>query len=218
MEFDFTKAQLAKIIAGNKHIDEWYAALTDTQLYDDDTEAPSVLDDYEITTPIRVAAFLAQCAHESANFTTITENLNYKWESLRRVFPKYFPTDNLAQQYAHQPAKIANRVYANRMGNRDESSGDGWAYCGRGLIQLTGKNNYSKFADSIGMSLSDTVDHLQTFEGAADSAGWFWYSNGLNALADKNDIVGMTKRINGGTNGLAERTNLFQLAKTILSA
>lgn len=207
MEFEFTEEMLDACL-NNKNISDWYNALID------------VLPKYDITTPTRVAAFLAQCAHESNQFNVLKENLNYRWESLRRVFPKYFPTDELAKQYASKPNKqeaIANRVYANRMGNGPESSGDGWRYCGRGLIQLTGKNNYQAFADSIEMDISEVVDYLGTFEGAVQSACWFWDKNNLNEYADAGDIVTMTKRINGGTNGLEDRKHHYYNILDILS-
>lgn len=207
MEFEFTEEMLDACL-NNKNISDWYNALID------------VLPKYDITTPTRVAAFLAQCAHESNQFNVLKENLNYKWESLRRVFPKYFPTDELAKQYASKPNKqaaIANRVYANRMGNGPESSGDGWRYCGRGLIQLTGKNNYQAFADSIEMDISEVPDYLGTFEGAVQSACWFWDKNNLNEYADAGDIVTMTKRINGGTIGLEDRKHHYYNILDILS-
>ncbi|NDB61567.1 glycoside hydrolase family 19 protein, partial [bacterium] len=146
----------------------------------------------------------------------IKENLNYKATSLRKVFPKYFSTDEIAQEYAHFPEMIANRVYANRMGNGSEDSGDGYKYCGRGLIQLTGHDNYSAFADSLSMTMPETVEFLQTFEGCVQSACWFWESNGLNDLADAGDIKGMTKRINGGYIGLEDRIKHYQHALDVL--
>ena len=155
-----------------------------------------------------MAAFLAQCAHESGGFVFLKENLNYKAASLRKVFPKYFPTDALAEQYASLSNKaeaIANRIYANRMGNGPEESGDGFRYCGRGLIQLTGKSNYINFADSIETPVEEAASYLETFEGAVQSACWFWETNNLNQYADSNDILTMTKRINGGTIGLEDR-------------
>jgi putative chitinase len=193
---ELTKEQLKQLLPKNPYIDQWYNALS------------QLLPDYEINTPQRIAAFLAQCAHESGEFTALKENLNYRAVTLRKIFPKYFPTDEIANQYANLPNKqeaIANRVYANRMGNGDESSGDGFRYCGRGLIQLTGKDNYSWFAASIGISPDEASEYLQTFEGAAQSACWFWEQNNLNAFADAGDILGMTKRINGGTIGLDDR-------------
>lgn len=191
-----TEAQLRELIPRNQYIPQWHKALT------------QLLPDYEINTPQRVAAFIAQCAHESGGFTALKENLNYKWQTLRKIFPKYFPTDELAQQYAAKPNKqeaIANRVYANRMGNGPEESGDGYRYCGRGLIQLTGKDNYSWFAASLEIPVEEASHYLETFEGAAQSACWFWETNNLNQWADKGDILTLTKRINGGTIGLDDR-------------
>ena len=193
------KEQLKQMVK-NPHIDQWYAALE------------QLLDDYEINTPQRVAAFVAQCAHESGNFVFIKENLNYKAASLMKTFGKYFPTADIAAQYANKPERIANRVYANRMGNGDEASGDGFRYCGRGLIQLTGKSNYSNFADSIETAVEETSAYLETFEGAVQSACWFWETNNLNQYADSNDILTMTKRINGGTIGLDDRIKHYNHA------
>jgi putative chitinase len=153
----------------------------------------------------RAAHFFAQTAHESGNFKAFSENLNYGAKGLRGIFGKYFPTDAMARAYERQPQKIANRVYANRMGNGPEESGDGFRYCGRGLIQLTGKSNYSNFADSIETPVEETSAYLETFEGAVQSACWFWETNNLNQYADNNDILTMTKRINGGTIGLEDR-------------
>ena len=195
--FQFTKEQLQKIIPGNPNIDYWYDA------------AYKLLPDYDINTPERVAAFFAQCAHESGEFRTLKENLNYKAESLCRVFPKYFPNIDLANQYAHQQEKIANRVYSNRMGNGSEESGDGFRYCGRGLIQLTGKDNYSAFAESIETTLDQLPEYLMTFEGATQSACWFWETNNLNKWADTGDIITLTKRINGGIIGLEDRQTKY---------
>jgi len=160
---------------------------------------------YDITTPIRQAMFLSQLAHESGNFRFVSENLNYSAEALRRVFGKYFTSDAIAQKYARQPEKIANRVYANRMGNGDEASGDGWKYRGRGLIQLTGTNNYANYSMHAHNNALVDPDIVATPEYAADSAGWFWASNRLNQLADTGDVRAVTRRINGGFNGLADR-------------
>ena len=121
------------------------------------------------------------------------------------IFKKYFPTQELANQYARKPERIANRVYANRMGNGDEASGDGWRYCGRGLIQLTGKDNYTFFAGSLGIPVEEAADYLATFEGAAQSACFFWEQNKLNRFADANDVKGLTRAINGGQIGLEDR-------------
>lgn len=177
-----------------------------------------VCDYYEINTPQRTAAFVAQLAHESGGFNFIKENLNYSAKGLRGVFPKYFPNDAIAAEYARKPAMIAARVYANRMGNGDEASGDGWKFCGRGLIQLTGKNNYTAFANALGITVDEVVDYLETPEGAVASAGWFWDNNGLNKFADSGDFVTLTKRINGGTIGLEDRKHHYELALEILGA
>jgi putative chitinase len=195
-----------KEMVKNPYIDHWYEALE------------QLLDDYEINTPKRVAAFIAQCAHESGNFVFVKENLNYKAASLRKVFGKYFPNDEIAAQYANKPEMIANRVYANRMGNGDEASGDGWRYCGRGLIQLTGKDNYFWFASSLEISPEEAAEYMGTFEGAAQSACWFWETNNLNQWADKSDILTLTKRINGGTIGLEDRIKHYNHALHVLGA
>jgi putative chitinase len=201
-----TPQQLGACIGNNPYLDQWTEALN------------KILPDYGIDTPQRVAAFIAQAAHESGNFTALHENLNYRAVTLRKVFPKYFPTDEMAAQYAQQPEKIANRVYANRMGNGPEESGDGFRYCGRGLIQLTGQQNYQNFADSIETPLDQVPDFLQTFEGAVQSACWFWENNNLNQYADTDDILTMTKRINGGTIGLEDRKRHYEHAKHVFGA
>jgi putative chitinase len=205
-KFDFKKEHLAKIIPGNPYIDYWFNALE------------MILPDYDIDTIPRVAAFLAQTAHESGNYRFLKENLNYRATSLRKVFPKYFPTDALAAKYAHNQAAIANRVYGNRMGNGPESSGDGFRYCGRGLIQLTGKSNYIKFAESIETPVEEIPEYLSTFEGAIQSACWYWEENNLNRWADQGDILTLTKRINGGTIGLSDRKDHYNHAMKVLSS
>jgi len=202
-----TLDELKQLIPKNPYVKQWHNALA--QLF------PA----YDITTPKRIAAFIAQCAHESANFTTLQENLNYRAATLRKIFPKYFPTDALAQQYASMPNKqqaIANLVYANRMGNGDPASGDGFRYRGRGLIQLTGKENYSWFAASIDVPVEEAAESLETFEGAAQSACWFWETNKLNKWADASDILMLTKRINGGTIGLDDRIKHYKHALHVL--
>jgi putative chitinase len=203
-EFNFTQAQLAQILPGNPFIEHWYEALC------------KILPDYDINTVSRVAAFLAQTAHESGGYRALTENLNYRAVTLRKVFPKYFPTDDLANAYAQKPEMIANRVYGGRMGNGDEHSGDGFRYCGRGLIQLTGKQNYTRFAESIETPVEDLPEFLGTFEGAIQSACWFWETNNLNQWADAGDILKMTKIINGGTIGLEDRQKHFHHAIEVL--
>lgn len=159
----------------------------------------------------RIAGFIAQTAHESGGFNFIKENLNYSADGLTKIFHKYFPNAELAQHYARQPQKIANRVYANRMGNGPEESGDGYSFCGRGLIQLTGRTNYTKFASALGLSLEDTVAYLETPEGATASAGWFWDNNKLNQYCDNGNFVMLTKRINGGTIGIEDRQHKYQI-------
>ena len=202
--FAFTKEKLGQIIPGNPYLDHWFHALSE------------ILPDYDINTTERVAAFLAQTAHESGGYRALKENLNYKAATLRKVFPKYFPTDELAAQYAGKQEMIANRVYGNRMGNGDEASGDGFRYCGRGLIQLTGKQNYQNFADSIETPVEQLPEYLATFEGAIQSACWFWETNNLNQWADKGDILTLTKRINGGTIGLEDRIKHYNHAIHVL--
>ena len=164
----------------------------------------------------RAAAFVAQVAHESGGFNFVKENLNYSAKGLQTTFKKYFGDSSVAEAYAKKPEKIANRVYANRMGNGDEASGDGYKFCGRGLIQLTGKTNYTKFAADLGISVDETVAYLETPEGAVSSAGWFWDNNNLNSYCDKDDFVGLTKRINGGTIGLEDRKHHYELALSLL--
>jgi putative chitinase len=175
-----------------------------------------ILPDYGIDTVPRVAAFVAQCAHESANFKFLKENLNYKAESLMRVWPSRFPSIDVARQYAMQPEKIANKVYGGRMGNGTEETGDGWRYAGKGLIQLTGKDNYTRFAESIDTPVEEIPDYLGTFEGAVQSACWFWEVNNLNQWADAGDILTLTKRINGGVIGLEDRKKHYAHALHVL--
>lgn len=204
-----TTEQLAQMIPGNPYVADWHEALE------------QLLPDYEIDTPKRIAAFVAQCAHESGNFKVLKENLNYRSATLLKLFPKYFPTQALADAYANMPNKqeaIANRIYASRMGNGDEQSGDGFRYCGRGLIQLTGKNNYQAFAESIETPVEDIPAYLATFEGAAQSACWFWETNNLNRFADVGDIKGLTRAINGGYIGLEDRIKHYEHALHILGA
>ena len=203
---ELTTKQLKDMVHGIPYADHWVEALN------------QLLPDYGINTPKRMAAFIAQCAHESGGFKFLKENLNYKAESLMKTFPKYFHTRELADQYAKKPEKIANRVYGNRMGNGDEASGDGFRYCGRGLIQLTGKDNYSWFAASLEISVEEAAAYLETFEGAAQSACWFWETNNLNVEADAGDIKKMTKKINGGYIGLEDRIKHYEHALHVLGA
>jgi putative chitinase len=200
-----TLPQLKQMV-NNKYIDHWYSAFQ------------QLLPDYDINTPLRVAHFIAQCAHESGNFNFVEENLNYRAASLMATFKKYFPTQELAQQYEKKPEKIANRVYANRMGNGDEASGDGYTYRGRGLIQLTGRDNYTFFAGSLGIPVEEAAAYMATFEGAAQSACFFWEQNKLNRFADANDVRGLTRAINGGFIGLEDRIKHTEHALHVLGA
>jgi len=178
----------------------------------------TVAEYYEMfVNPRRVAGFFAQIAHESGGFNFVVENLNYSAKGLMTVFKKYFPTEELANQYARKPEKIANRVYANRMKNGAESSGDGYKFRGRGLIQLTGRDNYTKFAAALDLDIDSTIAYLETPNGAVASAGWFWDNNKLNQYCDKDDFVTLTKRINGGTIGLADRKHHYEIALKALS-
>jgi putative chitinase len=208
MALTLTVEQFKEMFPRNKDAEEWVEALN------------VILPDYKIDTVGRVAAFLAQCGHESAGFTTLTENLNYGAAGLKGIFGKYFKDDATAKAYERQPQKIANKVYANRMGNGDEASGEGWKYRGRGPIQLTGKENYTKFAHDMFEDPETVLDNPDVValdkETALTSAVWFWNKNKLNDLADKGDILTMTKRINGGTIGLEDRKKHYHHALEIL--
>jgi len=171
---------------------------------------------FDINTPLRQACFIGQCAHESEHFKFLEENLNYKAESLLRVWPNHF-TPETAQQCAHHPQLIADIAYAHRMGNGSPDSGDGFRYRGRGLIQLTGKNAYRECGQAIGVDLVNDPEYLTTPEGACLSAGWFWQTHGLNELADANEVEEMTERINGGTLGIENRVALMQQALDVLA-
>lgn len=174
-------------------------------------ELPNVISKFKINTPIRLAHFIGQCSHESGQFKVTTENLNYSAQGLLSTFKKYFPTLELASQFARQPEKIANKVYANRMGNGDEKSGMGWKYRGRGYVQLTGFNNYSLFDSIIDDDIKANPDLVAT-KYPLLSAAWFWNTNSLNNIADKGvdtpTITAVSKRVNGGSVGLAERIEL----------
>jgi putative chitinase len=205
-QFNFTQDQLQQFLPNNPHLPHWYEALV------------KVLPDYDLTTVPRVASFLGETYVESAGYTAIQENLNYRPETLMKTWPSHFPTEEIATQYGHHPEQIANRAYAGRMGNGDEASGDGWKFCGRGLIQLTGRANYSKFAESLSMNVDDVPDFLQTFEGCVQSACWFWEANNLNQYADANAIDHESRIINGGTLGLQERRAAYERAVQILQS
>jgi len=167
---------------------------------------------FEINTPLRLAHFLAQCGHESGGFKVVNENLNYSAKGLAGVFKKYFPTEEAAKPYERQPQKIANKVYASRMGNGDEASGEGFKFKGRGYIQLTGKNNYADFGKSINEDITANPDLVAT-KYPLLSAAWFFHKNGLHKIADEGAtevvVTKITKRVNGGTLGLADRLKHF---------
>lgn len=183
-------------------------------------EIPAVMEKFQINTTLRLSHFLAQCAHESGNFKATTENLNYSAKSLRAVFGKYFPDDATAAAYERKPEKIANIVYANRMGNGDKASGDGYKYRGHGYIQLTGKDNHAAFGKVVPEDIVANPDLVAT-KYPLLSAAWFWNSRNLNALADKGatdaDVTAITKKVNGGTHGLEDRITKFKFFYSILS-
>jgi putative chitinase len=183
-------------------------------------EIPLVMEKFGITNKLRMAHFLAQCAHESANFTALKENLNYSADGLRKIFPKYFPTIDFATKYARQPEKIANRVYASRMGNGDELSGEGYKFRGRGFIQLTGKSNYQAFSTFIGEDCVANPDLVATKYPLA-SAAFFFDKNKLWDICDKGDhpdhVLAVTKRVNGGTHGYDDRLAKFKKFNLSLS-
>jgi putative chitinase len=176
-------------------------------------QIPDVAAKFEINTPLRLAHFLSQCGHESGGFKLVTENLNYGSKGLLTIFKKYFPTQAKALQYERKPEKIANLVYANRIGNGPEASGDGYRYRGRGYIQLTGKVNYQEFGKAINENIASTPDKVATHYPLL-SAAWFFHKNGIHKIADKGNtelvVTLVTKRVNGGTNGLADRLAHFK--------
>jgi putative chitinase len=205
-----TLEQFSAMIRKNKDPESWYKA------------AIPLFEKYEINTPNRIAGFMAQCAHESADFTTLEENLNYSEKALNSVFGRYFGAGKEdAKAYARNPEKIANYVYMDKyrskrgaMGNVED--GDGWRFRGRGIKQLTGRNNYTAFGKSIGMTAEEAAEYVATPQGAIESACWFWATNKLATWADKGDNVGLTKKINGGTIGLEDRNKRWEAALAIL--
>jgi putative chitinase len=205
--FNFTQDKLQECLAKNREIDQWFPVVY------------AQLEHFEINTVQRAAAFLAQCSHESMDFTVTHENLNYQAQGLMRVFPHYFPDEATASQYAHNPEAIANRIYGNRMGNRDEASGDGYRFRGRGIVQLTGHDNYLACSKAVfgDGRLLDSPDWLESKEGCVVGACWFWNAHGLNAWADADDIKEITHRINGGYIGLEERTQKYNAFCDILA-
>lgn len=200
-----TKEKIVHLLHGNPEAEAWAEA------------AMEILPKYEITTANRIAGFFAQVGHESAGLKSLEENLNYRTETLDKIFPKYFKNAGRnAAEYAKQPEKIANIVYASRMGNGDTASGDGYKFRGRGAIQLTGRENYTNFGKTIGLTAEQVIDYVQTKKGALESACWYWKSRNLNAACDASDIVKMTKLVNGGTIGLEDRRKHYNEALEIL--
>jgi putative chitinase len=199
-----TPQTFAKMIPTNKNPDIWFQP------------AVEMFKKYDINTENRIAGFMSQTAHESGDFQTVVENLNYSWQGLRKTFGKYFKTDEEAKKYHRKPEEIANVVYANRMGNGNTASGDGWRFRGRGLIQLTGRNNMTAFANSIKKTPENAALYCETPKGALESACWFWKTNNLNRFCDANDINGLSRAVNGGTNGLSDRIKRYNDAKAIL--
>lgn len=183
-------------------------------------QIPDTAAKFQINTPLRLAHFLAQCGHESGGFRVTQENLNYSAKGLMGIFKKYFPTQSLAESYQRQPQKIANKVYANRMDNGSEASGDGFKFRGRGYIQLTGRANYTAFGKAINEDIANNPD-VVSGKYALLSAAWFWSKNGLNKLADGGStdqvVTSITKRVNGGTIGLADRIKHFKEYHHLLS-
>lgn len=197
------KDQIIHLLHGNADAAAWADA------------AMEILPKYEINTPNRIAGFFAQCGHESMNFTALSENLNYRAETLEKLFSKYFSkAGRKAEDYSKQPEKIANIIYGGRMGNVQE--GDGYRFRGRGVIQLTGRDNYTAFGKSVGMSPEQVIDYVQTKKGALESACWYWNSRKINAACDKSDITLMTKLVNGGTIGLEDRRKHYEQALAVL--
>lgn len=205
-----TKQMLAEMIPTNNEVDAWHAALVD------------VLPKYEINTVERIAGFIAQCAHESADFRRLEENLNYSEKALNSVFSRYFGPDKRdAAEYARKPEKIANYVYQDEFRSErgalgNVNPGDGWLFRGRGIKQLTGRNNYEAFGKTVGMTAEEAAEYVATPKGAIESACWFWKTNNLNSYADKKDIIGMSRRINGGDIGLDDRTARWNKALALL--
>lgn len=207
-----TEAQLREMIPTNKEVEAWRAALNVT------------LPMYDINTPRRVAGFVSQCAHESADFRVLEENLNYSEAALLRVFPRYFgPGKRSAAEYARQPEKIANYVYMDAFRTRagalgNVKPGDGWRFRGKGLKQVTGRANHAAFGATLALTAEQAADYLLTKRGALESALWFWRTRNLNAVADAGDVTKLTKIINGGSIGLADRRSRYERALAVLTA
>lgn len=197
-----TVNQLQKLHIGP----EWVPALNDTFAR------------FGIATPRQQAGFIGQCSHECGNFRTLEENLNYRAATLMKLWPKRFPTQEIANSYEKNPKKIANMVYASRMGNRDEASGDGYRFRGRGCIQLTGHANYFHAGQALGIDFVKDPDLVATPTYAALTAGWFWSTHKCNELAEAGDWAGLTKKINGGVINLADRVRHINEALTLLTS
>jgi len=217
MSFELQKEQLAQLIPGNKDVDSWHTALV------------AIMPKYDINTARRAAHFISQCAHESNNFRSLSENLNYSEKSLNAVFGRYFGTGvhpaghtrRNAAEYARNPEKIANYVYIDefrkyKMGNTND--GDGWLFRGRGLKQLTGRENYTRFGKTVDMTAEQAAEYVATPKGAVESACWFWDANKLNSIADTDDVVKMTKKINGGNIGLESRQQRYSKAMEVFGS
>jgi putative chitinase len=217
MSFELQKEQLAQLIPGNKDVDSWHTALV------------AIMPKYDINTARRAAHFISQCAHESNNFRSLSENLNYSEKSLNAVFGRYFGTGvhpaghtrRNAAEYARNPEKIANYVYMDefrkyKMGNTND--GDGWLFRGRGLKQLTGRENYTRFGKTVDMTAEQAAEYVATPKGAVESACWFWDANKLNSIADTDDVVKMTKKINGGNIGLESRQQRYSKAMEVFGS
>jgi len=203
-KFDF-EPWMAEELIHRDDWEDWYEAMLE------------ILPLWEVDTIERVAMFVAQCGHESGGFRVLSENLNYSAKALNTIFPKYFKRAGRdANEYHRQPEKIANVIYANRMDNGDTDSGDGWMFRGGGILQLTGRYNYTKFGEAVEMSAEEAVDYVRTKKGALDSACWFWDENNINRWCDDMDVVGATKRINGGTIGLDDRKKHYLHAMDVL--
>jgi putative chitinase len=201
-EFNFTPEKLAECIHKNKNPQMWYDAFEE------------YLPLFDITTPARVAGFIAQCQHESLDFTILQENLNYGAKGLRGLFGKYFKDDATALQYERNPELIANKIYSSRMGNGPEASGDGWKFRGRGILQITGRSNYTQASRDLFQDdcLVQDPDLLRQPAYATLTACWFWKKNNLNQVCDSGDIVSLSKKINGGTIGLEDRIAHWNIA------
>lgn len=201
-----TLKQLQSLLPSNPNVGKWLNALNST------------LPEHNINTVPRIAGFFSQTGHESNDFTVLAENLNYSEDRLNIVFKKYFANKGVsAKSFARDPEKIANYVYANRLGNGGVGSGDGWMFRGAGIIQLTGRGNFTSFGKSVNMTAEQATQYITTAKGAVEAACWFWSTNKLNRFCDNSDIVGLSKAVNGGTNGIKDRVARWNKALAVLS-